>query len=43
MACWGPGNLAVGVEGGNPLGRTGAVDCTVDLGNFEDLVVVDCH
>lgn len=51
MAYWGPGNLAVAVEGGNPAhGRMGVVDCTVDPGKntalrsrLEDLVVVDCH
>jgi len=47
VACWGPGTLAVGVEGGNPaLVRMVVVDLGKDIAlrsRFEDLVVVDCH
>jgi len=47
VACWGPGNLAVGVEGGNPaLGRMEVVGFGKDTAlrsRLADLVVVDCH
>ena len=47
MACWGPGTLAVGVEGGSPaLVRMVVVDLGKDIAlhsRFEGLAVVDCH